>query len=642
LCDALSYLHSRQPKIIHRDIKPGNVKITPGGQIILVDFGLAKTLQSGQSTTTGARAMTPGYSPPEQYGTARTDERSDIYSLGATLYVALTGELPEDALARAMGQSELTPVRRYNPKVSRKLAGAIEKAMELRPEDRFHSADEFKQALLNTRIITGKVPTGDNALAPAPLQASGQTSASNGVSAPPQPLAQENSSAERSGGGRASLLPTSTPILEPGYEAASPKPARRVRRRRGCWFYLLILGGLVAALIAGIIIYQPSLWNEVNRAAGRVLSSYSIPLNLAFLAPKASPTLTDTLPVPSQTLEPENPATRTPLVNNVVSPMTGTFTPTLTRTSQPTSTPTPTPPPLPTVTATPNGSGGGLIAYASDVTGLPQIWVMNTEGKEKRQVINMQEGACQPAWAPDGVQLVFISPCLRNQESYPGASLHIVSVDGTGYRSLPSQPGGDFDPAWSPDGTQILFTSMRDSNLRQIYSFNLEDGTTKSISNNTVNNLQPSWSPDGTQIVFITTRKSIYQIYIMAQDGSNEEPFYSSGELENSHPVWSPDGDWIMFTQNRKTNKIPRIMVAPVPDAAPEFSVPPVDTPLYGKPMKEAVYSADGLWIAFEGYPGGFASHDIYIMNAFGLFFKQLTDNPGTDFDAAWQPAVIP
>src|SRR5687767_6173905 len=71
MCDALAYLHTRKPAILHRDIKPGNVKISPDGHIFLVDFGLAKVVQGNQATTTGARAMTPGYSPPEQYGTAR-------------------------------------------------------------------------------------------------------------------------------------------------------------------------------------------------------------------------------------------------------------------------------------------------------------------------------------------------------------------------------------------------------------------------------------------------------------------------------------------------------------------------------------------------------------------------------------------
>ena len=94
MCDALQYLHTRKPSIIHRDLKPGNVRISKDGHIYLVDFGLAKLVKEGQATTTGARAMTPGYSPPEQYGTARTGPRTDIYSLGATLYAALTWRHP--------------------------------------------------------------------------------------------------------------------------------------------------------------------------------------------------------------------------------------------------------------------------------------------------------------------------------------------------------------------------------------------------------------------------------------------------------------------------------------------------------------------------------------------------------------------
>ena len=111
ICDALNYLHSRSSSILHRDIKPGNIKISPDGDVFLVDFGLAKIMKGNQATTNGARAMTPGYSPPEQYGTARTDPRTDIYSLGATLYAALTGVIPEDGLDRATGKAKLTPLR---------------------------------------------------------------------------------------------------------------------------------------------------------------------------------------------------------------------------------------------------------------------------------------------------------------------------------------------------------------------------------------------------------------------------------------------------------------------------------------------------------------------------------------------------
>jgi len=151
ICDALAYMHSRDPAVLHRDIKPANVRITPRGEVYLVDFGLAKLVQGDLTTTTGARAMTMGFSPPEQYGAARTDARTDIYSLGATLYTALTGLTPEDSLAQTMDQVELTPVRERNPKVSKRVAEAVEKALQVHPNDRFQLAAEFKNELLKAQ-----------------------------------------------------------------------------------------------------------------------------------------------------------------------------------------------------------------------------------------------------------------------------------------------------------------------------------------------------------------------------------------------------------------------------------------------------------------------------------------------------------
>jgi serine/threonine protein kinase len=151
ICDALAYMHSREPAVLHRDIKPANVRITPRGEVYLVDFGLAKVIHGDLTTTTGARAMTMGFSPPEQYGAARTDARTDIYSLGATLYTALTGFTPEDSLAQTMDQEELTPVRERNPKISKRVADAVEKALQVHPNNRFQLAVEFKNELLKAQ-----------------------------------------------------------------------------------------------------------------------------------------------------------------------------------------------------------------------------------------------------------------------------------------------------------------------------------------------------------------------------------------------------------------------------------------------------------------------------------------------------------
>src|SRR4030043_1123860 len=169
ICDAISYMHSRTPMILHRDIKPGNVRITSLGHIYLVDFGLAKLVEGRETTNTGARAMTPGYSPPEQYGSARTDPRSDIYSLGATLYTALTNVLPEDGLDRAMNRKQLTPIIKHNPKVSEHIATIVEKCLVIQTEDRYQSAEELRYALMEARSISRRKLPLELVLQPPPM-----------------------------------------------------------------------------------------------------------------------------------------------------------------------------------------------------------------------------------------------------------------------------------------------------------------------------------------------------------------------------------------------------------------------------------------------------------------------------------------
>src|SRR3972149_249036 len=103
--------HSGLPRVTDHFVIEGE-----GG--MLVHFGLAKVVVGTGTTTTGAKAMTPGFSPPEQYGTGRTDSRTDIYSLSATMYAAFTAGIPEDALERNLGREYLTPLRERNPRVS--------------------------------------------------------------------------------------------------------------------------------------------------------------------------------------------------------------------------------------------------------------------------------------------------------------------------------------------------------------------------------------------------------------------------------------------------------------------------------------------------------------------------------------------
>ena len=149
LLDALAYCHERG--VIHRDIKPQNIIITPEGRAVLVDFGLVKLWdpRDPRTRTVMRGAGTPEYAPPEQYdmGLGHTDPRSDIYSLGATLYHALTGQVPPTATQRMATPTSFVPLRRVNTAVSPATEAAVLKALEMAMEQRFQSADEMAQAL---------------------------------------------------------------------------------------------------------------------------------------------------------------------------------------------------------------------------------------------------------------------------------------------------------------------------------------------------------------------------------------------------------------------------------------------------------------------------------------------------------------
>src|SRR5437016_1632628 len=108
LCTVIDYLHTRQPPIIFRDLKPANIMLMPDGQIYLIDFGIARHFKPGQTRDTMAFGS-PGYAPPEQYGKAQTTPRADIYSLGATLHQMLTTRDPSEAPFR------FTPLRPKSP-----------------------------------------------------------------------------------------------------------------------------------------------------------------------------------------------------------------------------------------------------------------------------------------------------------------------------------------------------------------------------------------------------------------------------------------------------------------------------------------------------------------------------------------------
>ncbi len=158
VCDALGYLHQCKPPIVHRDVKPANIKISRDGSIHLVDFGLAKEHLDGELTTTGAQGITLGYSPMEQYAHG-TDHRSDIYSLGVTAYYLLTGQPPfrhSEPLKVLRAHAKQTPPSFASLEISvpEDLTRVIFKCLSKLPEDRFSDVEELRHALLECASAT--------------------------------------------------------------------------------------------------------------------------------------------------------------------------------------------------------------------------------------------------------------------------------------------------------------------------------------------------------------------------------------------------------------------------------------------------------------------------------------------------------
>ena len=179
LCEALHYLHTRQPPIIFRDMKPSNVMVTNTGLVKLIDFGIARTYKVGKKRDTVAMGS-ENYAAPEQWGKGQTDARSDVYGLGATMYHLLANMAPTPAFL----PSEPLPLANYNSALSHETVAIVEKAMARDRKMRFQSAPEMRQALLGALPAPYVAP-----VAPGPQPAAAQPTPA-AIQPSPQPALQ--------------------------------------------------------------------------------------------------------------------------------------------------------------------------------------------------------------------------------------------------------------------------------------------------------------------------------------------------------------------------------------------------------------------------------------------------------------------
>lgn len=589
--NALSFLHHQEQPVIHRDIKPANVRLTAEGHAVLVDFGIAKIFAPDQATTTGAMGYTPGYAPPEQYGGAvRTGPYTDQYALAALLYHLLTGQKPADSVQRALGNAALKPIRAVNQAVPIHIQSAVEKALALKPDERFPDIDDFLRALS----------------APPPAVTSS--------------VKQSTKTAE---------------VQEPEQRAPSDaaQPAAKPRRSPVGW----ILGGLaLVAVLAGGGYFLFSLGQNAapTRAPETVVAAAAATVSET---PRPSATASTSSSTSSQTHLPATATLQPPSQPPQPSP---------TETVPPSQTPVP-----PTSTSTPNPVGGGVIAFSSsrgDGKTL-QIWTMRLALNDQGQVtaLDLQQlthspiDKRQPCWSPDGSKLVYIAAGASGM----GLDLWVMNADGSGEPvDLTHMKGDETEPAWSPDGRWIAFTNDgREDKNRQVYLIRPDGSDFYKLSYDQ-EEFGPGWTPDrelsfvmnasGAQIVFIRgltdpkTGETPERQYYVTPVRFDKKAF--TGNLgQAAEPAWSPDGQWLAYTREEGSRS--QIGLSHYPVNLPEKDV--IRLTALGKDRHPA-WSPDGQWIVFTSERDG--NREIYVMRSTGQLQSNVSLDPGIDEDPAW------
>lgn len=273
---ALEFLHTQSTPVIHRDIKPQNLKTTSQGQIVLLDFGLAKGNPTDAGVQTAAKSIfgySRNYASLEQIQGTGTDPRSDLYSLAATLYHLATGQAPEDALTRAMAvlsnqPDPLLPANAVNRSIPAGFAGVLQKALDLNAASRPSSAGEMRQMLkqmdgyahLATDVSGAEtIPSVDAAIQKTRLMPGATKQAvdrQTGIKTEVLPAYVSQETAVRTGGGKRATDP------EPLAAAAGGFPRRKLAIASAA--SLLLAGGLAF----GAYTFDPSIFSSLPATSG--------------------------------------------------------------------------------------------------------------------------------------------------------------------------------------------------------------------------------------------------------------------------------------------------------------------------------------------------------------------------------------